>query len=165
MTRTDEVVQKLAERGVQIQQISDIVFRLQQPYHPHLSHDECHQSVLRVLAKREVQHALYTGITLDELAEKRQLPEPLQTIMDNDEPLYGVDEILALSITNVYGTIGLTNYGYLDKVKIGVIGQLNNDTSQIHVFLDDLVAAVAAAAAARIAHQHGNSEIEAGGTW
>lgn len=165
MTRTEEIIKKLTERGVEIRQVSDIVFQLQGQYHPTLSFAECHDSVLRVLDKREVQHALYTGITLDELAEKRQLPEPLQTIMDNDEPLYGIDEILALSITNIYGTIGLTNYGYLDKVKIGVLGQLNDNPSKIHVFLDDLVAAVAAAAAARIAHQHGSNDGEAGGSW
>ncbi|HEY8489236.1 MAG TPA: phosphatidylglycerophosphatase A, partial [Thermaerobacter sp.] len=57
-------------------------------------------------------------------------------------------------ITNVYGSIGLTNFGYLDKVKLGVIERLNNEKAQgrVQTFLDDLVAGVAAAAAARIAH-------------
>ena len=32
--------------------------------------------------------------------------EPLQTIIYNDEGLYGVDEIVALSIVNVYGRLG-----------------------------------------------------------
>lgn len=150
-----QVVSKLQDRGVRVEDIADIVFRLQEKYHPDLPLEECHQSVLHVLEKREVQHALYTGIALDELAEKKQLPQPLQSIMERDEPLYGVDEILALSITNVYGSIGLTNFGYLDKVKVGVIGAINDNRAEIHVFLDDLVAAVAAAAASRIAHQHG----------
>ena len=155
MRHVDTMIEKLNERGVTVQHIADIVFRLQQKYHPELGLDECLQSVLHVLEKREVQHALYTGIALDELAEKKALPQPLQSIMERDEPLYGVDEILALSITNVYGTIGLTNFGYLDKVKVGIIGTINDSKDQIHVFLDDLVAAVAAAAAARIAHEHG----------
>ncbi|MGO4375756.1 phosphatidylglycerophosphatase A, partial [Paenibacillus sp. MCAF20] len=100
-----------------------------------------------------VQYVLFTGIALDELAEKKLLPEPLQAIMETDESLFGVDETLALGITNVYGMIGLTSFGYLDKVKPGIIRQLNVKGEKIHVFLDDLVAGLAAAASARIAHQ------------
>ena len=148
------VYDQLARRGVQITDIVDIVYQLQLPYHPDLTRASCEESVHRVLEKREVQHAIYTGIALDTLAEQKQLPRPLQEIMEKDEPLYGVDEILALSITNVYGSIGLTNFGYLDKTKLGIVGKLNDHPTEIHVFLDDLIAAVAAAAAARIAHQH-----------
>lgn len=149
-----QVLAQLNSRGVQVDDIADIVYQLQAPYHPSLTVEECRESVYRVLEKREVQHAIFTGIALDMLAEQKLLPEPLQTIMNEDEPLYGVDEVLALAVTNVYGSIGLTNFGYLDKIKMGVIGKLNNDRSQIHVFLDDLVASIAASAAARIAHQH-----------
>jgi phosphatidylglycerophosphatase A len=152
-----KVVEQLRDRGVEIQDIAEIVHELQKPYHPELSVEECVLSVDKVLMKREVQHAIFTGIALDVLAEKRLLPEPLQSIMDHDEPLYGVDEILALSITNVYGSIGLTNFGYLDKTKLGVIGKLNDHASQIHVFLDDVIAGVAASAAARIAHEYDTS--------
>ncbi|MDP9727949.1 phosphatidylglycerophosphatase A [Alicyclobacillus tolerans] len=149
-----QIVEWLSRRHVELTDIAHIVLELQRPYYSDLTLDYCLESVHRVLDKREVQHALYTGIALDELAEQKLLPEPLQSIMEKDEPLYGVDEILALSVTNVYGSIGLTNFGYLDKTKIGILGYLNNHASEIHVFLDDLVASVAAAAAARIAHQH-----------
>lgn len=154
-----EVVAALRERGVEIDDIAEIVLTLQRPYHPELSLAACRESVVQVLHKREVQHAVLTGIALDVLAEKRLLPQPLQAIMERDEPLYGVDEVLALAVTNVYGSIVLTNFGYLDKTKMGVIGKLNNHGSQIHVFLDDLVASIAASASARIAHQ-----LEGGGT-
>jgi len=107
---------------------------------------------MAVLRKREVQYTLFTGIALDELAEQKKLPQPLQAIMEADESLYGVDETLALGITHVYGMIGLTSFGYLDKEKIGIIHQLNQKGKHIHVFLDDLVAGLAAAASARIAH-------------
>jgi phosphatidylglycerophosphatase A len=93
-----------------------------------------------------------TGIALDKLAENDQLPNPLLDILKKDEPLYGIDEILALSITNVYGSIGLTNFGYLDKEKTGILKKLNNKNNGVHTFLDDLVAGIAAAASARIAH-------------
>lgn len=154
-----QIVKLLESRGVKIEDIAEIVYFLQKPYHPDLKIEECTASVMRVLAKREVRHALYTGIALDELAEKNLLPEPLQTIMNNDEPLYGVDEILALAITNVYGSIGMTSFGYLDKEKIGVLEKLNQRKAGIHVFLDDLVAGIAAAASARIAHRKGQNEV------
>lgn len=142
----------LEKRGVKVADVAEIVYTLQRPYNASLTMEQCSESVRAVLEKREVQYVLYTGIALDELAERRLLPEPLQAIMERDESLYGVDETLALGITNVYGMIGLTSFGYLDKVKPGIIRQLNAKGEKIHVFLDDLVAGLAAAASARIAH-------------
>ncbi len=85
---------------------------------------------------------------------------PLQDIVAKDEGLYGIDEIMALSIVNVYGSIGFTNYGYIDKVKPGILAMLNShEGPQVHTFLDDIVGAMAAAAASRIAHQHPNAAI------
>lgn len=152
---TVETICRLLEsRGVKVEQIAEIVQALQSPYKPNLTIEECIESVETVLRKREVQYALLTGIALDQLAEEKKLPEPLQTILKTDHPLYGVDEILALGITNVYGSIGLTSFGYLDKVKMGVIGYLNQHKSdRVHTFLDDLVAGIAAAASARLAHR------------
>lgn len=144
----------LSRRGVSVESVADIVHMLQLPYHEGLTREECIESVMAVLRKREVQNSLYTGIALDELAEQKLLPQPLQAIMETDEPLYGVDETLALGITNVYGMIGLTSFGYLDKEKTGIIKKLNDGDQHIHVFLDDLVAGLAAAASARIAHNH-----------
>jgi phosphatidylglycerophosphatase A len=147
------VVQMLADRGVSLDQIAKVVLAIQQVYYPELTEAECLAGVEAVLKKREVQHAVLTGVALDVLAEEHKLPEPLQQIVETDDFLYGVDEILALSITNVYGTIGLTNFGYLDKTKPMIIGQLNADKDgRCNTFLDDLVAAIAAAAASKIAH-------------
>lgn len=143
----------LDRRGVTIERIAEIVYQLQLPYNPQLTVEACADSVRAILQKREVQYVLYTGIALDELAEKKLLPEPLQTIMETDASLYGVDETLALGIVHVYGMIGLTSFGYLDKTKTGVIRDLNDHPQGVHVFLDDLVAALAAAASARIAHR------------
>lgn len=146
-------IEKIEQRGVTLENIAEIVMFLQKDYHKNLTFDVCLENVEAVLKKREVIHAVLTGIALDELAEKKKLPEPLQTIVESDEGLYGIDEILPLSIVNVYGTIGLTNYGYLDKEKVGVIKNLDNMKGEkVNTFLDDLVAAIAAAAASRIAH-------------
>ncbi|ULO05874.1 phosphatidylglycerophosphatase A [Paenibacillus sp. 19GGS1-52] len=152
-------VELLERRGVSLTSIAEIVYILQSAYYSDLSEEECLSSVKAVLGKREVQYTLMTGIALDELAEKGLLPQPLQAVMEADESLYGADETLALGITGVYGMIGLTGFGYLDKIKLGIIGKLNDDKSSIHVFLDDLVASVAAAASARIAHRHEGAKV------
>lgn len=149
----ESTVQLLEARGVPLIEIARVVLEIQHQYYPELTLEECLTGVEAVLRKREVQHAVLTGVALDMLAEEGKLPEPLQTIIAEDDFLFGVDEIVALSITNVYGSIGLTNFGYLDKTKPLIIGDLNNKKNgQCHTFLDDLVAAIAAAAASRIAH-------------
>lgn len=150
----DVTVEWLKGRGVTLRDIAEVVYTIQHGFYANLTVETCLESVKAVVAKREVQHALLTGMALDSAAEAGTLPEPLLTILRNDDPLYGVDEVLALAITNVYGSIGLTNFGYLDKQKIGIIGWLNNriNPTRVHTFLDDLVAGIAAAAAARIAH-------------
>ncbi|HOB34882.1 MAG: phosphatidylglycerophosphatase A [Firmicutes bacterium] len=143
----------LRERGVTLESIARLVQDLQRPYNPQLSLEECLVHVEKVIKKREVQNAVLTGLTLDIYAEKGLLPEPLQSILIRDDPLYGVDEVLALSITNIYGSIGFTTFGYLDKVKTGILENINvKREGTVNTFLDDLVAAIAAAAAARLAH-------------
>ncbi|MEO1768226.1 phosphatidylglycerophosphatase A family protein [Candidatus Enterococcus ferrettii] len=144
----------LFERGVTIKDIAELVFFLQKDYIDKLTMDMCTHSVNRVLTKREVHNAIITGIQLDKLAEQKLLDSPLQEILEEDEGLYGVDEIMALSIVNVYGSIGFTNYGYIDKVKPGILKKLNShDGKSVHTFLDDLVGAIAASAASRLAHE------------
>lgn len=144
----------LQERGVATQDIADLVYYLQRNYHENLKIEDCLANVERVLSKREVQNAIVTGIQLDKLAEKGLLEEPLLSIIKTDEGLYGVDETLALSIVNVYGSIGFTNYGYIDKQKPGILNHLNDkSTGECNTFLDDIVGAIAAAASSRLAHR------------
>lgn len=153
----------LAERGVLIEDIARLVLDLQQGYVPGLGMADCVESVGHVLGKREVCNAILTGIALDTLAERGLLPAPLQEIVQGDDHLYGIDEVLALSIVNIYGSIGFTSFGYLDKVKPGIVGltdQAGRDGRQVNTFLDDLIAAVAAAAAARIAHDQRDGLLE-----
>lgn len=159
----DEVESKarkwLEDRGVTLDDIADLVYFLQVKYHPDLQLADCKENVDRVIEKREVQNAIITGIQLDVLAEKGLLEQPLQGIIDRDEGLYGVDEIIALSIVNVYGSIGFTNYGYIDKQKPGILEKLNDkSTGECHTFLDDIVGAIAAAASSRLAHRAANTE-------
>lgn len=143
----------LVERGIRLEDIADLVLFLQNRYIPDLTMDEALESVQAVLEKREVQNAIITGVEFDMLADKGELSQPLLGILRADEGLYGIDEILGLAIVNLYGSIGFTNYGYLDKLKPGIIKNLNSkDSGRCHTFLDDIVCAIAAAAASRIAH-------------
>jgi phosphatidylglycerophosphatase A len=147
----------LNERGVEVQDIADLVYYLQEKYHPNLDMKDCVHNVERVLSKREVQNAILTGIQLDVMCEQGLLEQPLQAMIETDEGLYGVDEILAFSIVNVYGSIGFTNYGFIDKQKPGILQRLNDKSSgKCHTFLDDLVGAIAAAASSRLAHRAAN---------
>lgn len=147
-------LQKLKERGVRLEDIAEIVFDMQVPYHNNLEMETCMESVKAVLEKREILHALLVGIELDELAERRILSEPLQSLVESDEGLFGCDETLALGSVLGYGSIAVTTFGHLDKHKIGIIKKLDTKSGiGIHTFLDDLVASIAASASSRIAHR------------
>lgn len=149
----------LISRGVTVRDISHLVYDSQIKYLPNLTIEQCDENVLAVLKKREVQNAVLTGINIDILAEQNLLSEPLLSIIKRDEPLYGIDEIIALSIVNVYGSIGFTNFGYNDKVKPGIIKKLDSkENGKVNTFLDDIVGAIAASACSRIAHQNGPSQ-------
>ncbi len=155
LVRRDQAIEILESRGVRIRDIAEITYELQKNYNETLTVDECERNVLKVIEKTEVQHVVFTGVALDEMCEKGLLPEPLSSIVSDDYSLYGVDEILALGIVNVYGSIGLTNFGFVDKAKIGIIkevDEIGKKTDRCMTFMDDIIGAIAAAAASRIAH-------------
>ncbi len=146
--------QRLADRGVTITDIAEIVYLMQSPYHPNLTMQKCVESVEAVLEKREIQHAILVGVELDMLAEKGMLSEPLQSIVATDEGLFGCDETLALGSVFGYGSIAVTTFGHLDKQKIGVIKRLDTKAGgKVNTFLDDLVCSIAANASSRMAHR------------
>lgn len=149
-----ECVDLLNKRGVTLEDIADCVVFLQKDYVQGLNRDMVLESVQRVLQKREVQQAVLTGIAIDLQVEKKEFcNEQIVRIIQEDYGLYGIDEVLAYGICNLYGSIALTNYGYIDKVKPGIIGRLNEPHDGVcNTFLDDLVGAIAAAAASRFAH-------------
>lgn len=147
-------IKKLKERNVQLKDLAPIVLKLQQPFNPNITIKECEQCIESVLEKREVQHAILTGIDIDETVEKKKKKNSIHKIIQEDNSLYGIDEILALSIVNIYGSIALTTFGYLDKVKPGIIKQIDKPKNKntCNTFLDDIVCAIIAAAASKIAH-------------
>lgn len=147
-------LESLEKKGVALEDIAKIVYDLQKDYID-LNLEICLENVRAVLKKRETIHAVLTALAIDEVVDKKLFPEPIQSIIEEDEGLYGIDEILSLAIVNIYGSIGLTNFGYLDKKKVGIIDELDKKKGkEVTTFTDDMVAAIAAAAASRLAHQN-----------
>ena len=94
------------------------------------------------------------GIAIDIAAEKKLLEGPIQDIIEQDLGLFGIDETFALDLSGMYGTIGKTNFGDIDVNKHGLVNRLNEDGKKdgvCHTFLDDIVGAIAATAAVRVA--------------
>ncbi|MFV0381165.1 MAG: phosphatidylglycerophosphatase A [Breznakia sp.] len=152
----EKCIRLLEERGVHIQDIVDCVIYLQKNHLQGISEQEIRDAVINVIGKREVQHAIITGVCLDKMSEEHVLcDKELEDILNQDESLYGIDEVLAYGICNLYGSIALTNYGFIDRDKFGIIEKLNDDIAHCHVFLDDIVGAIAASAASRLAHGSG----------
>jgi len=150
-----KAIEMLESRGITLTDIANITLEIQRTYYADLTLEDCLNHVNNVLIKREVINAVLTGITLDILTEEGHVEEPLKSLLMNDYSLYGIDEVLAYSIVNVYGSIGLTNFGYIDKLKVGILTDINDigkHPNKCHTFLDDIIGAIAAAAASRIAH-------------
>jgi phosphatidylglycerophosphatase A len=152
----------LAERGVTLDDIADCARYLQADYHVDLKKEELLDSVRKVISKRETQYAIMTAIELDKIAEQHKMNDKeLEHLLNSDAPLYGVDEVLAYGVCNTYGSIALTNFGYIDKNKYGIIDRLNRagkDSGTCNTFIDDIVGAIAASAASRFAHRWNNDE-------
>ena len=152
----EHCLELLEQRGVTITDIVACSKYLQAKYHSELGDDDYREAIIRILNKREVQFTIMTGIALDKLADSHGIPDQeLQRCILNDEALYGIDEVLAYSICNLYGSIALTNFGYIDREKFGIIKELNDDHRQCNTFIDDIIGAIAAAAAGNIAHNKG----------
>ena len=147
----------LNSRGVTQDDMVELVFFLQSKYSENLTREEVYSALDRVMHKREVQNAIITGIALDLGAEKRTLEDPeLTGILRADEGLYGIDEVIGFGICNLYGSIALTSYGYIDKLKPGILEKINEKHPGVcNTYLDDIVGAIAACAASSVAHNRG----------
>lgn len=146
-------IQKLKERGVELEQIAEVAYNQQLKYNPNPSMEECLISVRKILSLRDVFHLVQLGAEIDRLAEERMLRGPIQDIINYDLGVFGIDEIFGLDIARLYGAIGQTNFGDIDVNKPGIVAKLNEDGKKencCHTFLDDIVGAIAAAATTRV---------------
>lgn len=148
----DWVLNELNKRNINNKTIGEIAYQLQHQFLPHLTVEDFGSQLDEILKKREVLNIIATGLTLDNLANEGLLPEPLQTIVQDDLGVYGVDESMALSLSQMYGSIAVTNYGYADRLKIGVAADLDNSQGKVNTFADDLALALASAVIGRCGH-------------
>lgn len=148
----DWVLNELHKRNINNETIGEIAYNMQHQYLPHLTVEDFGAQLDEVLKKREVLNILATGFALDNLANEELLPEPLQTIVKEDAGVYGVDETISLALSQLYGSIAVTNYGYEDKKKLGIAAQLDNSNGQVNTFADDLALALASAVIGRCGH-------------
>lgn len=150
----DYVLENLTNLGVSIEDLGKVTYQLQKEYLPGLTEQDCNDAVLHVLSKRDVLQHVAMAINLDKLASNQEFDEPLQRIIEKDMGQFSVDETLAIGLTEDYGNIATTSFGYLDKEKIGRAKELDEqqDYGNCATFIDDVLSAVSACAAARIAH-------------
>jgi len=138
-----------------ITRLGELVVDNQVKYNPTLTLERAKQAVINTIKKREVAHALLVAISLDNFATMNMLPEPLQSIVFEDSEDFGTDEDLMSPAMHLYGSIGWTNAGYLDKLKPGIIGEVDkvgkNDPELVTTFLDDQLGVIVAVSAAKIA--------------
>ena len=92
------ILNLLEEREIDLKRVGELVYETQVKYCPRLTFDECMETLQAILSKREVQYAILTGLTLDKLAEESLLPSILQEAVASDEPLFGIDEVIGISI-------------------------------------------------------------------
>ena len=148
----DWVLNELHKRNINNETIGEIAYDMQHQYLPDLTVEDFGAQLPEILKKREVLNILATGLALDNLANEGLLPKPLQRIVQNDMGVYGVDESLALSLSQMYGSIAVTNYGFADRVKLGVASDLDNSRGTVNTFADDLALALASAVIGRCGH-------------
>lgn len=132
------------DQGVTLRDIAEVAYEQQKQYHVSYTVDDYEQMIHKALLDIDILSVALTMIQLDYDANKVQMMLPLQHIIDQDMPVYGVDETLALAIAGHYSPIGITQYGALDVNKVGIAQQLDKDEQHTHVFLDDLISALAA---------------------
>ena len=155
-----KLVQLLESRGITTNSIITMAIDNQAPYLNEIDYGEVADYLYEILEKREVGNIISTMLFLDVVSEKRlDLGDEWNELLLDirlDNSLYGVDELMAFGISGLYGTIATTNYGYIDKQKPGLVGELDytgkNTKTTTTTFADDVVGALVASLAAKIAH-------------
>lgn len=150
----ETVIKTLKSRGIQINQIADIAYEMTHEFVPQNTKEHTYNVTVDVLHKRDLLNTAMIMLDLDRLAKEHHLSQPLNDIITNDAGVFGVDEDLALSISTLYGPIGATNFDYLDRVKEGIIKEIDTRHGHVTTFLDDLIGAIVAAVCGKLSHEY-----------
>ncbi|WEV51656.1 phosphatidylglycerophosphatase A [Lactobacillus sp. ESL0731] len=146
------ILKEFDEKGIDLNIIAKEAYESQLRHHTKKDLSFYRKALDKVLHKREIMNYIMTGLALDNLATAKKLPQPLQSILDNDLGVYGTDESIAIGMTGLYGSIAQTNFGTLDTYKSGLAKEIDTDNSRVNVFLDDIVSALNACTQAQVAH-------------
>ena len=155
-SKIEFILWRFKELGITSQDLVQIAYNKQREFIDNLTFEDVKIALKKVLSKREIQHTLITGISLDVLAENNLLPNPLEKIVKEDRGTYGVDELLMDSST-LYGTIALTNALGLDTHKSGIIkkiDELGKNSEYTTTFLDDLLCMLVGCTEGYLAHKY-----------
>lgn len=145
----DFVMNELKKRNINSHTVGEAAYQLQHQYLPELTIADFGYQLNEILKKREVLNTLALGFEIDNLATEKKLSEPLQTIIENDLGIFGLDELLAMNISQLYGSLSVSNFGFADKIKVGIAKDLDTDESHVQTFSDDLFSALVSAVIGR----------------
>lgn len=156
-SKMEFILTEFKKRNIFLSDLTELVLEGQKDYISDLTKMEVNKAIIGFLNKREVQHSLITAFSIDNMAMSKNLPEPFQSIIEEDSPWYGIDETIALETAALGGSIGTSNFGYLDKLKPGVIGKMNDAQKRGHfitTMLDDQLCAIVAACEGKLAQNN-----------
>lgn len=145
----DFVMNELKKRNINSHTVGEAAYQLQHQYLPELTIADFGYQLNEILKKREVLNTLALGFEIDNLATEKKLSEPLQTIIEDDLGIFGLDELLAMNISQLYGSLSVSNFGFADKIKVGIAKDLDIDESHVQTFSDDLFSALVSAVIGR----------------
>lgn len=149
------ILESFKAKGISVRDVAQITLESQQKYMPDLTIDLVEKTVRNMLKKDDVQDIVQMAMALDDFANKGLFPEPLNSKIVTDAGYFGLDELLVSAIYQLYGMVAVTNYGYIDKTKPLIIGDIDRrgkETSETTTFLDDVVGALAGGACGYWAH-------------
>lgn len=148
-------------KGVSLKEIAEEAYEGQKRFNPRLKVSEFEEAIETIMHKREVLNACMVGLNLDNIATKNLLSNPLQRVVQEDNHAFGIDEELAVSICGLYGSVAITQYGYLDLNKTGLASKLDkNANGEVNTFIDDLVSALVACTEAKVMHHNAGTPLE-----
>jgi thymidine kinase/phosphatidylglycerophosphatase A len=144
----------LISHGVSIHDMAKEARQDQLKHGVHAPIEAYERAINNALHKRDIDSLLMVGLALDEGCESKTLPEPLQSIMENDAPAFSPDETLSVLLSLMYSGIAVTNYGARDVNKRNLAKTIDEDTTHCNVFLDDFVSVLISIAEAVVAHNY-----------
>lgn len=155
----ESIISEFDALGISLKNISKAIYKEQKKYNQNLSLDDCYNALEHIISKREVADKLCICFLLNSL--KNNECEYSKVInkysLNYNNALLGTSKMLGISISEMYGAIGYSNFGYFSEYYLDFFDELKNN-SKCTVFIIDAICGIAAAASGKIAHQYRGSK-------